>query len=334
MTDRIPVTIITGFLGSGKTTLLNNIISTYKMKKFAIIENEFGEIGIDGGLIVGADENIFELSNGCICCSLNDDFYETLLKLLDGDYEFNHLLIETTGIADPDTIIQAFISSEKIQMHFMLDSVVALADAVNLEDVLDEQPEVRKQLALADIVLLNKTDAIRGEYQNELRKLIATINPTAPVYPVAFANISDIELLDTYSFSGKTIEKTTLSFQNLKVIKAEVDNRSFVHVRQKEHHHTIKTEGFVVPAGFDYDRFSFWIRNFITFNSNNIYRIKGIVCFDKMDDRFIFHSIRSDYMFEKGKPWDDETRFSKLIFIGKNFDRDTIEEHLYQLIPD
>jgi G3E family GTPase len=141
MKDRIPVTIITGFWGAGKTTLLNSIISNYKNKKFAIIENEFGDIGIDGGLIVGADENIFELANGCICCSLNDDFYETLYKLLDGAYEFNHLLIETTGIADPDTIIQAFISSEKIQMHFMLDSVVALADAINLEDIIDEQPE-------------------------------------------------------------------------------------------------------------------------------------------------------------------------------------------------
>ena len=107
----IPVTIITGFLGSGKTTLLNNLIKKYKEKKFAIIENEIGEIGIDGGLIVGAEENIFELSNGCICCSINNDFHQTINQLFEGGYNFNHLLIETTGIADPDPIIQAFISS-------------------------------------------------------------------------------------------------------------------------------------------------------------------------------------------------------------------------------
>jgi G3E family GTPase len=164
--------------------------------------------------------------------------------------------------------------------------------------------------------------------------MIGSINPTALVYPVAFADISDIEILDTFSFSGKVIEKTTLSFQNLKVITAEADKRSFVHVRQKEHHHHIKNEGFIIPTGFDFDRFAFWIRNYITFNKDNIYRIKGIVCFDKMEERFIFHSIRADYMFEKGKPWDDEMRFSKLIFIGKNIDRDVLEEHLYQLIPD
>ena len=130
---KIPVTIITGFLGAGKTTLINNLIKKHPDKKFAIIENEFGEIGLDGSFIIGADENIFELSNGCICCSLNTDFYELINKLQTGGYDFNHLLIETTGIADPTSIVNAFLSDYEIIERFTIDSVICLADAVNIE---------------------------------------------------------------------------------------------------------------------------------------------------------------------------------------------------------
>jgi G3E family GTPase len=149
--ERLPVTIITGFLGAGKTSLLNKLISKYPEKKFAIIENEFGETGIDGGLIAAASESIFELNNGCICCSLGEDFLQTLETLLGSSYDFNHLLIETTGIADPSGIIDAFISGNSIQQKFRIDSVVCVADAVNMEDLMNEQPEIRKQLALADL---------------------------------------------------------------------------------------------------------------------------------------------------------------------------------------
>ena len=146
--ERIPVTIITGFLGVGKISLLNNLIRKHPEKKFAIIENEFGETGIDGGLIAAASEAIFELNNGCICCTLGDDFIFTLENLLGSSCDFNHLLVETTGIADPSAIVDAFISGSTIQQKFRIDSVVCVADAVNMEDLFDEQPEVRKQIAL------------------------------------------------------------------------------------------------------------------------------------------------------------------------------------------
>lgn len=330
--ERIPVTIITGFLGSGKTTLLNNLVKKYKDKKFAIIENEFGEIGIDGDLIVGANENIFELANGCICCSLNEDFYKTINQLMEGLYVFNHLLIETTGIADPDTIIKAFLSSEDIQMQFMLDSVICLADAINMEDLIDEQAEVRKQLALSDIVLLNKTDSIQPDYSHELTRVIKEINPTAEVYPVAHADISEINILDTFSFSGKAIEKTTLSFRNLTLSKVKSITHPSVVIGKKEHHHDIISEGFIVPGSFDIGMFSFWMQNFLHFNSNTMFRVKGIVSFGDMPERYLFHAVRSTYMFEIGAPWGAETRFSKLIFIGKYIDRDLLEENLYQLL--
>lgn len=332
--NRIPVTIITGFLGAGKTTLLNNLIKKHKEKKFAIIENEFGEIGIDGGLIVGAGENIFELANGCICCSLNDDFYKTINQLMDGQYVFNHLLIETTGIADPDTIIKAFIAVEDIQMQFVLDSVICLADAINMEDLIDEQPELRKQLALSDIVLLNKTDGIQLDYAHELTRLISEINPTAQVFPVVHANISEIDILDTFSFSAKEIEKTTLSFRNLTISRIKRVSQPTVLIGKKEHRHEITSEGFVIPGSFDLEKFTLWMQNFLHFNSDTIFRLKGIVSFDEKPERYIFHAVRSSFMFEIGEPWAAETHFSKLIFIGKKINRDMLEDNLYQLLAN
>ena len=332
--NRIPVTIITGFLGAGKTTLLNNLIKKHKEKKFAIIENEFGEIGIDGGLIVGANENIFELSNGCICCSLNDDFYEAIQKLTDSPYEFNHLLVETTGIADPTSIIKAFISSDYIQRRYMIDCVVCLADAINMEDLMDEQPEVRKQLSLADIVLLNKIDGINLDYVHELTKLISDINPMAKIYPVSHAGVSDLEIIDTFAYSGKEIEKSTLSFRNLSVskIKSITQPSVLFNGKEKTHKHDITSEGFVIPGDFDAGTFSMWMQNFLHFNSDTMFRVKGIISFHEKPDRYIFHAVRGTYMFEIGEPWGAENRFSKLVFIGKNINRDMLEDNLYQLL--
>nr|WP_319573651.1 GTP-binding protein [uncultured Draconibacterium sp.] len=331
---RILVTIITGFLGAGKTTLLNNLIKQYPKKKFAIIENEFGEIGIDGGLIVGSDENIFELSNGCICCSLNEGFYETIEKLLDSQYEFNHLLIETTGIADPDSIIQAFLSSESIQLHFRIDSVICLADCANMEDLIDEEPEVRKQLALADVVLLNKADIVQSGYLKELEKLIGGINPMASIYPVKYANVDTMNLLNLKAFSTKTIEESTISFQNVSVFDNSFVNQSSFLTKPAHHHHkhNIKSFGFIIPGSFDMEKFNLWIQNFLFFNQNTVYRIKGIVSFKDIPEKKVFQAVRSNYMIEPGAEWGNETRFSKLVFIGKKLDYDKLEDNLYQLL--
>ncbi len=332
--NRIPVTIITGFLGAGKTTLLNQLIKDHPDKKFAIIENEFGEIGIDGGLIVGADENIFELSNGCICCSLNEGFYETIAKLLDSQHPFNHLLVETTGIADPDSIIKAFFSSEDIQLNFRIDSVICLADSTNMEDLIDEQPEVRKQLALADVVLLNKADTIQPAYLENLKKIIADINPMAEIYPAKFAKVEGINLLDLKAFSAKTIEKSTMSFKNLSPFKGAVSNPNSIVSKPAHHHHKheISSHGFSIPGSFDAEKFSIWMQNFLFFNRDTVFRVKGIVSFDDMPEKHIFQAVRDSYMFEPGAVWGVETRFSKLVFIGKKLNHDKLEDNLYQLL--
>ncbi len=328
---KIPVTIITGFLGAGKTTLLNNLIIKHKDKKFAIIENEIGEIGIDGDLIVGVDDNIFELSNGCICCSLNDEFQKVVSNLLDSKHEFNHLIIETTGIADPDSVIEPFISSVDIQNQFILDSVISLADAVNVEDTIVEQPEIRKQLALADTILLNKTESISKIYCTQLLKELKIINPSASIYPVSYCNITEVDILDTFMYTSNKIEETTSSFQNLTFIKKPLESGSFLQANT-DHHHHIQTEGFMIPGNFDYDQFNFWIRNYLLFNTNNIYRVKGILHFKNKEGNFIFHSIRSEYILEPSEIKNTKPINNKLIFIGKNIQRDELEKYLFQLI--
>ncbi|OFX60835.1 MAG: hypothetical protein A2066_20330 [Bacteroidetes bacterium GWB2_41_8] len=332
--QRIPVTIITGFLGAGKTSLLNRLISKHPEKRFAIIENEFGETGIDGALIASASNDIFELSNGCICCSLGEDFLFTLESLLGRSAEFDHLLIETTGIADPSSIIDAFISGESIQTRFRIDSVVCVADAVNMEDLMDEQLEVRKQLALADLILLNKTDSVHSDYAESLTETIAQISPMAKIFPTSFANIDEINVLDTNSYSCEAIEKSTLTFCAFDGSKAIVQKepKMIMNPATKTNRHDITSEGFSFSGNFDVNKFGLWMQNFLYFNKETIFRVKGIMSFENTADQFIFHAVRGSFMFEVGKEWKDETRFSKLVFIGKDLSRTELETNLKQLL--
>ncbi len=314
---RIPVTIITGFLGAGKTTLLNQIIKKYDSKKFAIIENEFGEIGLDGSLIVGVDENIFELSNGCICCSLNSDFYRTIDILLQSEHVFNHLLIETTGIADPLSIINAFFDGGGIQEQFKVDSVITVADAINIEDLIEEHHEIRKQLSVSDQILINKSDSVKPDYLIELKHKLQDNYPLSIIKTVSYGNISDFDILDTDSYSAYKVEKSTETF-------------NFGH--QHKHSHDINTVAFEFNRSFDFSKFQLWIESYMFFNSNKILRIKGILGFEDHPERFIFHSVVNSFLLEPGDKWNDTKPYSKLIFIGKHLDKDEIKEGLEQTL--
>lgn len=314
---RIPVTIITGFLGAGKTTLLNQIIKKHDSKKFAIIENEFGEIGLDGSLIVGVDENIFELSNGCICCSLNSDFYRTIDLLLQSEHVFNHLLIETTGIADPLSIINAFFDGGGIQEQFKVDSVISVADAINIEDLIEEHHEIRKQLSVSDQILINKSDSVKPYYLIALKNKLQDNYPLSIIKTISHGNISDFEILDTDSYSAFKVEKSTESFN------------FGLHLK---HSHDINTVAFEFNSSFDFSKFQLWIESYMFFNSNKILRIKGILAFEDHPERFIFHSVVNSFLLEPGEKWNDTKPYSKLIFIGKHLDRDEIKEGLEQTL--
>ena len=331
---RIPVTIITGFLGSGKTTLINQIINKrYREKKFAIIENEFGEIGIDGALIMEAAENIFELSNGCICCSLNDGFYEVLVQLLEGSYHFDHLLVETTGIADPTTIVKAFVSSESIQSKFVIDSVICLADAINIEDLLEEEYEALAQVALSDIILLNKVDSVQVDYAVRLEKMIKQINPMARFYPVSYGNPEGIDILGLYAYSGREIRDSTYSFFPMGKTEIVKEQQLSLLTNTNVHHHKhdISAEGFSIPGNFDPGKFMLWMESFLYFNPTTIFRGKGVLSFKGKEERYIFQAVRDKFTLEPGELWNSEPRHSKLVFIGKKLQRDTLEANLFQL---
>lgn len=328
---RMPVTIITGFLGSGKTTLLNNIIAKHPEKKFAIIENEFGQIGIDGGLIVASNEKIFELNNGCICCSLQDDFSDTIETLTESSFEFDHLLVETTGIANPDSIINSFLTTEKIVKHFILDSTVCVVDALHVEDLMAEQPEVLKQLAVADIVLVNKADSVRPGYLQELRDKILSFNYSANIHCVSHANISKISILDVYAFSGESVKKSTLAFHHLGGLGLRDKKESLIQ-KKRELNHEIMNEGFRMNGSFDFQKFNFWIKAYMFINRSNILRIKGIVSFHDVEEKVVFQAVKNNYLFEIGEPWGNEPRFCKMVFIGKRIDSKELDENLHQLM--
>jgi G3E family GTPase len=229
-------------------------------------------------------------------------------------------LVETTGIADPLSIINAFLDGGGIQDNFKIDSVICIADAINIEDLIDEYAEIRKQLAVADLIIINKTDSVTPEYLIELTKTIANINPLAIIESTSFGDISNFKVLDTDAYNATQIENSTLKFKS-----------NHHHGHQHGHHlHEITTEAFEIKGLLDFSKFSLWIENYMFFNSNKIIRIKGILAFQDYPERFIFHSVVNSFLLDPGKLWNNETPFSKIIFIGKHLDRDEINEGIEQ----
>src|ERR1700684_667035 len=200
MTDKIPVTVLTGYLGAGKTTLLNRILSEPHGKKYAVIVNEFGEIGIDNDLVVGADEEVFEMNNGCICCTVRGDLVRILDGLMRRKGKFDAVIVETTGLADPAPVAQTFFVDENIGRKTRLDAVVTVADAKWLSERLKDAPEAKNQIAFADVILLNKTDLVSADELSEVEGRIRAINPYAKLHRTTRAQIPIAEVLDRKAF--------------------------------------------------------------------------------------------------------------------------------------
>lgn len=309
----IPITILTGFLGAGKTTLLNHLFEKYPQKKFAIIENEFGSMSIDHELITHAKEGIFELANGCVCCSLSDDLKKTLNKLLTQSYEFDHVLIETTGIADPSAVVSSIINDVHFQGIFSVDGVVALADAPNLEKVMDKEAQVKKQLGFADAILINKVDQLQeGEIQ-KTETIINQINPLAQKEKTTYAQFKELDILNLAGYKIKTVEKQTLQV-----------NQEDAHL----HHHEILSFTFTFDKAFDFEKLSNWLNAMLLINAGNIYRIKGILDVQGQAKKIVLQSVYTDYVMGIGSEWGEESKSSKIVFIGKNLDKMSFRESL------
>lgn len=332
---KIPVTIITGFLGSGKTTLLNNLIRKYATTRFAIIENEFGDINIDADLVVGADKgSVFELSNGCICCSMNDELYKTLEELLRMRDKFSHLIIETTGIADPLTVIQSFIGDPSIADRFDIDAVVCLIDAPIFEELLEEQEEVSRQLVMADVVLINKIDSITPGYLDAVKMVVARANPSAEVYATSFSGINGIDLIGINAYTGRQVASSTRKFDNVLPLRGLTKMGGFTAaIASKALMHNIQSNSFVFKGDFDFEKFSLWMESFFYFSSSRVFRVKGILSFAGKGRKVIFHSVRGAFMLEEADEWrDEEERESRLVFIGKGINKNEIEQALTMLL--
>src|SRR5690242_4225788 len=230
MTDKIPVTVLTGYLGAGKTTLLNRILSEEHGRKYAVIVNEFGEIGIDNDLVVGADEEVFEMNNGCICCTVRGDLMRILTDLMRKKGKFDAIIVETTGLADPAPVAQTFFVDENVGRQTKLDAVVTVADAKWLNDRLKDAPEAKNQIAFADVILINKTDLVTPAELNEVEARIRAINPYARLHRTQRAQIALNEILGRNAFDLDRILDIEPEFLH-------ADDHDHSHGHGHDHHH-------------------------------------------------------------------------------------------------
>src|SRR6187431_450438 len=230
--EKIPVTVLTGYLGAGKTTLLNRILSEPHGKKYAVIVNEFGEIGIDNDLIVNGDEEIFEMNNGCICCTVRGDLIRIIEGLMRRKGKFDAIIVETTGLADPAPVAQTFFVDENVGRRTKLDAVVTVADAKWLKDRLKDAPEAKNQIAFADVILLNKIDLVTPADLREVEARIRAINPYAKLHRTQRAQIALSEVLGRNAFDLERILEIEPAF-----LEADEHDHDHGHDHGDGHHH-------------------------------------------------------------------------------------------------
>ena len=340
--EKIPVTVLTGYLGAGKTTLLNRILSQPHGKKFAVIVNEFGEIGIDNDLVVGADEEVFEMNNGCICCTVRGDLIRIIDGLLRRKGGFDGIIVETTGLADPAPVAQTFFVDEEVQAKTKLDAVVTVADAKWLSDRLKDAPEAKNQVAFADVILLNKTDLVTGPELDAVEARIRGINPYAKLYRTQKSEIDIAKVLNQGAFDLERVLELEPAFleedehHHHHHAHGEACGPDCGHDHDHDHHHhglkavhdeEIQSVSFSTDKPLDPDKFFPWVQNIVQVEGPNILRSKGILSFKDDPDRFVFQGVHMILDGDHQRPWkDDEKRLSRIVFIGRQLKRDLLEE--------
>ncbi len=348
MSEKIPVTVLTGYLGAGKTTLLNRILSEPHGKRYAVIVNEFGEIGIDNELVVGADEEVFEMNNGCICCTVRGDLIRILEGLMRRKGKFDAIIVETTGLADPAPVAQTFFVDQDVQDVARLDAVVTVADAKWLSARLKDAPEAKNQIAFADVIILNKTDLVSPEELREVEARIRGINPYATLHRSVKANVPLDAVLGKNAFDLDRILEIEPAF-----LEAEDHDHDHAHDHDcgpdcdhdhhhgHDHHHhdhghgglkahhdeEIQSLALTIEGDVDPNKFMPWVNDLVQREGPSILRSKGILSFRDEPKRFVFqgvHMILDGDLQREWKP--EEKRNSRIVFIGRDLKEDEIRD--------